>query len=306
MPAIEVILNASSGIGDDAGPEAEVSRLFEEHGLDITLRLARTGEELLQFAIDAAKGDAEIVVAGGGDGTVSAVAAAISETGKTLGVLPLGTLNHFAKDLQIPLDLEQAVSVIVGGRIVDVDVGEVNGRIFINNSSIGIYPAMVRGREMRQRLGFGKWHSLFRSTISVFRRYPLFGVRLKSDENEIVTRTPFIFIGNNDYAIESFSLSGRNRLDEGKLSVYMTRRSGRLAMLRIALKTIFGGLSQDKDFLSVLTETVTLETRRARIRVALDGEVELMKTPLEYSIRPAALRVFVAETYDSGNGETAK
>ena len=125
-----------------------------------------------------------------------------------LGVLPLGTLNHFAKDLNIPPDLDAAVNIIANRKTLDIDVGEVNGRVFINNSSLGLYPDVVRGRELRQRLGFGKWHSLARSAFSVFRRYPLLDVRLTVDGKEITTRTPFVFIGNNEYQIESFDIGG--------------------------------------------------------------------------------------------------
>ena len=271
MQTIEVIVNAASGSGGDEERNRNLVEIFKARGIDAHINEAHSGEELLDHAKRAAESDAETVVAGGGDGTISAVAAAIAGTGKKFGVLPFGTLNHFAKDLGIPFELEAAVKVIADGHAIDVDVAEVNGRVFINNSSLGLYPDMVRGRELRQRLGFGKWHSLARSAVVVFKRYPLVGVRLKADGKEIVTKTPFIFIGNNEYQIESFDIGKRSRLDAGHLSVYMTRRSGRLALIRIALKAVFGGLSQEKDFLSVMTDEIVVETRRPNIRVALDG-----------------------------------
>ena len=292
---IELIINASSGRSDSSDREHELIKLFAEHGIEIQLKVAQNGEELLSFAKNAAEGEASTVIAGGGDGTISAVAGAIAGTDKHLGVLPLGTLNHFAKDLNIPSDLEGAIAVIASRHTVEIDVAEVNERIFINNSSLGLYPEMVRGRERRQRLGFGKWHSLARSALTVFRRYPLLATRLKADNKEIVTRTPFIFIGNNEYEIESFNIGAREHLDRGHLSVYMTRRMGRLALLRIALKGVFGGLSQEKDFLSVMTDEINVDTHRRRVRVALDGEVVMMATPLRYRIRPGALRVIVPE-----------
>lgn len=295
MKPIEIILNASAGKDGDTNTTGELSELFEARGIEVRINEAGSGSEIVDLAKRAAESDADTVVAGGGDGTISAVAAAIVGTGKKLGVLPMGTLNHFGKDLNIPADLAAAVDVIAAGYAIDVDVAEVNERVFINNSSLGLYPDMVRGRELRQRLGYGKWHSLARSALTVFRRYPLLAVRLKADGDELVTHTPFIFIGNNKYEIESFSIGERERLDAGHLSVYMTRRSGRLALLRIAIKAVFGGLSQDKDFLRVMTDEVLIETRRSNIRVALDGEVVMMSPPLKYTIRPGAIKVIVPE-----------
>ena len=295
MSPIEIILNASAGKDSDDDIAVNLSKLFEAKGIDVRINEAGSGDEIVDLAKRAARSDAQTVVAGGGDGTISAVAAAIAGTDKRLGVLPLGTLNHFGKDINIPADLAAAVDVIAAGHTIDVDVAEVNERVFINNSSLGLYPDMVRGRELRQRLGYGKWHSLARSALTVFRRYPLLAVRLKADGKEIVTHTPFIFIGNNEYEIESFSVGGRERLDAGHLSVYMTRRSGRLALLKIAIKAVFGGLSQEKDFLRVMADEVLIETRKSNIRVALDGEVVMMSPPLQYRIRPGAIRVIVPQ-----------
>ncbi|HVG33349.1 MAG TPA: diacylglycerol kinase family protein, partial [Pyrinomonadaceae bacterium] len=135
-----------------------LAELFSERGSDARITLAKSGNEIVELARRAARDDCHTVIAGGGDGTINAVASAVVGTDKRLGVLPLGTLNHFAKDLKIPLDLEGAVSNIFDAHVARVDVGEVNGRIFLNNSSLGLYPSIVRQREKQQeRLGRGKW-----------------------------------------------------------------------------------------------------------------------------------------------------
>ena len=308
MPQIEVIINAASGQSETNDVASSLTDIFASHGMDARINEAGDGAQLLTLAKQAVESDCEIVVACGGDGTISLVAGFVVANGKTLGVLPLGTLNHFAKDLTIPPELDAAVNVIANGRTLDIDVGEVNGRVFINNSSLGLYPDVVHGRELRQRIGFGKWHSLMRSAFSVFRRYPLLSVRLTANGKELAARAPFVFIGNNEYQIESFDIGGRKHLDHGNLSVYMARRSGRLALLRIAVRALFGGLSQEKDFLTADTCEMLVETRRRRIRVAIDGEVLMMETPLRYRIRPGALRVIVPENYgeSDGNGDAAK
>ncbi|MGB8507422.1 MAG: diacylglycerol kinase family protein, partial [Pyrinomonadaceae bacterium] len=214
-----------------------------------------------------------------------------------LGVLPLGTLNHFAKDLGIPLTLADAARNVGSGRTTRVDVGEVNGHIFINNSSLGLYPRIVRRREkLQQRLGGrgGKWPAFLWAALSVLRRYPFLNVRLSADGGEIARRTPFVFVGNNEYRMEGFQIGGRACLDAGRLSLYVTHRTGRWGLLRLALRALFGRLREAKDFDAVCAVEIFVETHRPKhIPVAIDGEVMALTTPLHYRVRPGALRVIV-------------
>jgi diacylglycerol kinase family enzyme len=235
------------------------------------------------------------VVAGGGDGTINSVASKIVGSDKTLGVLPLGTLNHFAKDMSIPLELPAAVETITAGRTVQVDVGEFNGRIFLNNSSLGLYPSIVRERQKQQRLGFGKWPAFMWAALAVLRRYPFLDVRLQVDGKAFTTRTPFLFVGNNEYEMETLNVGGRKELDAGALSLYLTHRTGRLGLIRLAFRALFGGLDQEKDFLALTTEELLIETRKRRLRVALDGEVTVVEPPLRYRIQKRALAVRVPQ-----------
>jgi diacylglycerol kinase family enzyme len=178
-----------------------------------------------------------------------------------------------------------------------VDVAEVNGRTFINNSGLGLYPEVVHGRVNEQRLGRGKWHSLLISALRVFRRYPLISVTLTIDGVESTFRTPFVFIGNNEYVIDGFDLGSRERIDRGRLCIYMSRHHGRLGLVKLFLLALFGSLSQERDFLSASTDRVTIATRKRKIRVALDGEITIMEPPLHYSSVPAALNVIVGPEY---------
>jgi diacylglycerol kinase family enzyme len=236
-----------------------------------------------------------IVVAGGGDGTINAVASVLVGTGVAFGVLPLGTLNHFAKDIGVPLDLDGAVATIASGVSKKVDVGEVNGQIFLNNSSLGLYPDIVRDREKQQsRLGRGKWLAALWATLGALRRYPFLSVRLRLDDGqEHARRTPFVFIGNNAYTMQGFSIGERARLDAGKLSLYVAQRPGRLGLLRLGWSALCGRLAQERDFDVLDAAGFDIDTRHKRIRVATDGEVTVMATPLRYTIRPGALNVIV-------------
>jgi diacylglycerol kinase family enzyme len=237
-----------------------------------------------------------MVVAGGGDGTINAVASVVAGSGVQFGVLPLGTLNHFAKDLGIPLTLDEAIANLAQGRPASVDVGEVNGRIFLNNSSLGLYPDIVRDREKQQRrLGRGKWLAFCWAALTALRRYPFLSLRLHINGSEHARRTPFIFIGNNEYLMQGFNIGERERLDRGTLSLYVAQRPGRLGLVRLAFHALLGRLAQLKDFDVVLVPELEIETRHKRLRVSTDGEVTIMAPPLRYRIRKAALTVLVPQ-----------
>ena len=268
---IEVIINAGSGSVEREETERRLAELFEEHGVEANIHLAKSGDEIIEFAEKTANGNAEIIVAGGGDGTISAVAAEAMKAGKTLGILPLGTLNNFSKDLQIPQDLEEAVRVIAEGHTKQIDVGEVNGRIFVNNSSIGLYPRLVRKRVRQQRLGRGKWWAAFWAALRILKRSPFFAVRIKTEKHKRIIKTPFVFVGNNEYEMDFFNIGRRAKLDDGKLSVYFLHRSGRKGLFLLFVRTIFGRLRQTADFEEINTGEITIETKKKRLLVAFDG-----------------------------------
>ncbi|MFC6519837.1 diacylglycerol/lipid kinase family protein [Undibacterium arcticum] len=153
-----VIINASAGNGHTSEWASRLADKFQSHGMSAQVTLARSGDQILEASQFAARDGYDVIVAGGGDGTINTVASALVGTDIAFGVLPLGTLNHFAKDLHIPLDLDAAVRNIAARHSVKIDAAEVNGRIFLNNSSLGLYPDIVRHRETQQRrLGRGKW-----------------------------------------------------------------------------------------------------------------------------------------------------
>ena len=295
LTTIAVIINGSAGSGHDDQQAKDLCEKFAAQGLDARITLAANGAEIIQAARDALASSMPIVVAGGGDGTINAVASVMVGTGVAFGVLPLGTLNHFAKDVGIPLALDDAIANIAGGIRTNVDVGEVNGQIFLNNSSLGLYPDIVRDREKQQsRLGRGKWLAALWATLGALRRYPFLSVRLTLDDGqEHARRTPFVFIGNNEYTMQGFSIGARARLDAGALSLYVAQRPGRLGLLRLGWSALRGRLAQERDFDVLCAQALDIETRHKRIRVATDGEVTVMTTPLRYRIRPAALNVIV-------------
>jgi len=292
LTSVKIIISAGAGPGDNTKATERLADIFKDQ-IDIDISLARSGAEVIELARKAAREPYQIIVAAGGDGTVNSVAAAVIDSDKILGVLPLGTLNHFARDLGIPSDLEQAVRTIIAGHTIEVDAAEVNNRIFVNNSSLGLYPMIVREREKRQRLGFGKWPAFVWATIQALRRNPFLDVRLRVNGELLDRTTPFVFVGNNEYAMDLFNIGLRNRLDRGELSIYITHGTSRLKLIGLALRAVVGRLRNDKDFLALRSDEVKIQTARKRVRVAFDGEIEVMEAPLHYRIRSRALRVIV-------------
>ncbi|MGD9629949.1 MAG: diacylglycerol kinase family protein [Pyrinomonadaceae bacterium] len=292
--AVQVIINAGSGsvLGDETAKS--LRERFIAFGIKAEVHLATSGREIVQLAREAAEGEADLIVAGGGDGTISTVAIEVSAAGKTLGILPLGTLNNFSKDLGIPQNLNAAVRTIAQGEVHEIDLAECNGRIFINNSSIGLYPKMVVRREQQQqKLGRGKWAAAFWASLRIFRISPFLKVDIELDGKVFERKTPFVFVGNNEYEMDMYNIGRRPSLEKGKLSLYFLHREGRLGLMLLLWKTVTGRLKQWKDFEAVATEHVTIRTKRSRLRVAFDGETSLTQPPLEYRIRPKALKVIV-------------
>jgi len=298
---IAVIVNGASGCGHGGDAVTAIEAHFQASGMTVRAMLVDAGA--IKGAVESAiQRGARVIVAGGGDGTLSTVASVLVDGEVALGVLPLGTLNHFAKDQQIPLDLAGAVRIIIAGHSERVDVGDVNGRVFINNSSLGIYPDIVRLRErQRARLGIGKWAALATATWLVLRRASTLRVRMTTDTDARLYCTPFAFIGNNEYVLDGFEIGARKTLQGGVLSLYTARRTGRLGVLHLALQALLGRLRGGGDFDAVTARDIVIETRRRRISVAIDGEVSVLEVPLHYRSRPRALRVLVPQT-DAGGG----
>lgn len=295
---ISVIINERSGISARPDAGAEIQALFARAGAQVRLERVREPGDLAARARQAAS-RSDVLVAAGGDGTVSTVAGVAVETHATLGVLPIGTLNHFAKDVGLPLDLEGAVSTVVAGHVRELDVGDVNGRIFVNNSSVGLYPRMVLERHAEQRRGRGKWTAFTIAMLRTWGNYRMVVARLVVDGKETVVRTPFIFVGNNRYRAEGFQLGGRSRLDEGRLSIFVAPDAGRFEILALPVRALSHRLTTDASFAAFHADTLAVDMARRRVSVAVDGEIAIMQAPLVYRVRPRALRAIVAASAEN-------
>jgi YegS/Rv2252/BmrU family lipid kinase len=291
-----IINDGAGGITGDQARE-EMTRLIEEAFPGSSITFAEPGSDVAQLAREMISEGATMILAGGGDGTINGVASALVDTNTVLGVLPLGTLNHFAKDLDIPDDLEAAVRALSAGSVKTVDVGQVNNHVFLNNSGVGLYPAIVHQREVRQKEGASKWPAAIGATLRALARYRLLTIRIVTAEGQRwIRRTPIVFVGNNEYKLEGVGIPTRSRLDGGKLCLYIPHPEKRLKLLWFSFRALFGRPRASDEFDMALTPELRIDSHHRRLRISIDGEVTQLTTPLHYRVRPASLKVMAPQS----------
>jgi len=287
---IPVLVNRSGGTaaskGDTLGDEIEAA--FAEAGVSIDLQLVEG--DALAGAVKAVAGQ-PLVVVGGGDGTLGRLAGILAEQGSALGILALGTRNHLARELGVPLDLPGAAALIAAGTVRAIDLARVNGEPFINNASVGLYPELVREREQRST---PKYIAAIPASFAVLKRLKHHRLQLslpgpQSDSNVV---TPMLFVGNNHYTLEAGQIGKRDALDGGVLSIYAVAARRRLALLGFAIRTLLGRARRDSDFAAIGdTPGFEVSGRSDDIDIALDGEVMTLKMPLRFECQAGALKV---------------
>jgi diacylglycerol kinase family enzyme len=306
-PPVPVIVNRNGGTAAALGDKLRESLLaaFAAAGLRVDLRLVDgrdVAEEVRRCA------GAPVVVVGGGDGTLgSAAHARVESGGGALGLLPLGTRNHLARELGIPDKLEEAAALIAAGPTRAIDLATVNDQGFVNNASIGFYPLMVRWRDAeRERRGLPKWLATIPAAWATLRRLPHHRLRLSAEGRARPVATPLLFVGNNHYELERGRIGQRLALDDGLLSVFAVSAHSRAGMVWFALRT-FAGLSDPARDFAALGDVpaLTVHSRADHVHVALDGEVHRMVPPLRFAVSPGALTVIAPQQQAGQDGTPA-
>jgi diacylglycerol kinase family enzyme len=292
MATIAVIINDKSGGGLKAASALEIIKTFNQDVLIIPVNKFPTIDECVQEAL---RQGVTCIVAAGGDGTVSCIAGSIVKQNSDvkLGILPLGTFNHLAKDLNIPLDIQQAFEIIIKGNTKLVDIGKVNNTYFINNSSLGVYPQLVKEREILQQQGISKRTALFKAIIEVFKKHSSITIHFKVQGRKVHKKTPFVFIGNNKYQISGLTIGSRNELDQGTLCICMIRHVGRWRLVALTLKALWGSVQHEKDFNVIGLQECTIQSTKNVLLVSHDGEITPMHPPITFKIVPKALKIIV-------------
>jgi YegS/Rv2252/BmrU family lipid kinase len=289
---VVVLLNKGGGaVAADAGIADKVGAALDAAGIEAEIELVAGGDCEVRCKAIAERGDALLIV-GGGDGTVSAAASALVGTKTKLGILPLGTLNHFSRDLGIPADLDEATKLIAAGTEKRVDVAEMNGRIFINNSAIGLYPLMVVDRDLqRKRLGRSKRLAMLVASLRILARFNHQRLTLTVNDEQARVDTPLLFVGNNDYRLDLGAPGQRESLDDGELCVLVMRKKTRTGLIAASIRALLDRARRDDMVRIDRVERLRVDSHRSQLAVSLDGEVVNSAPPLDYRIRKQALTV---------------
>jgi YegS/Rv2252/BmrU family lipid kinase len=290
-----VCVNRSSGAAARSEREAdEIRAALASAGIKGRVELL-DGAAIAEQVKKAAEAGTELIVVGGGDGTISAAAGALAGTETSLGILPLGTLNHFARDLGIPMKLDEAAKVIAAGQTRVVDVAEVNGRTFINNSAIGLYPLMVIDRDLQQqRLGRSKRFAMVVAALRTLARFHHDRLTLTVNDEQARLDTPLLFVGNNDYRIDIGAPGHRGSLQDGKLCVLVMRKKTRRGLIAASIRALLNRTRPDDMVRLDDVARLRVASRRTHLPISVDGEVTALTSPLDYKVRKRALKVIAA------------
>ncbi len=295
-----VVMNAGSGKGEDA---ERVREAFKTLDVPVTLMLVTDGSRITATAKKAIDEGYPTIVAAGGDGTICAVAAALRDSGRTMGILPLGTFNYFARSLDLPEELEAAVGVVCAAHTAQVRVATINDRVFLNNASLGIYPAILETREdIYERWGRSRTAAYWSVLKTLARMGRPMKLRISADGQERMVRTPLAFVVNNAYQLEQIGLEGADRIAAGELVVFIAHNSTRLGMVRHALALAVGQAAESRNFEMMSGRSVGIEIvtrRRKPHQVARDGERERIASPYKLEVLQDGLTVTVPEGWDA-------
>ncbi|MDX1838600.1 diacylglycerol kinase [Legionella taurinensis] len=286
MTALAVIINQQAKNAQSAAPFLQG---LKEAGMDYDLYEVDADD--LDATIKDCQPKYDTLLVGGGDGTVRSAAHYCANTSTVMGVLPLGTLNHFARELVLPLTVEDLVEALKQRTTTVIDLAEVNGQVFVNNSSIGFYPKFARRRDLYSRKYY-KWLSYIPSLIDSLRKHPTLSLRVKNEEFVLSLRTSFLMVSNNLYTYEFPATFKREAFTSGRLGLYFFRH-GRLRLFKI-LRAMLNRRS-NFEFRESQSPIEIHCQDLAELNVSLDGDVRRMESPLRYKIIPQGLRLITID-----------
>ena len=300
-----IVFNLGSGSsGDEDGARAAIQQACDAAGRAFELINVGNPSELPALAREAVQRAQQaqgVVVAAGGDGTLNAVAQAVLGSGCAYGVLPQGTFNYFSRTHGIPADTAQAMQVLLHASARPVQVGQVNGRVFLVNASLGLYPKLLEDREgWKQQLGRSRLVAFGAGLLTLLRGYRSLRLRIEVQGQVRHVRTPTLFVGNNALQMEQLGFALAKDIDGGALAAIMLRPVSRLAMLALLLRGAFGKLGDADQVISIPCRRMNVHSARAfgarRVKVATDGEIVWLSMPLEFAVSPEPLWLIRPDT----------
>jgi diacylglycerol kinase family enzyme len=293
-----IVFNPGAGSRDAATMEAAIRGVLEQAGrrYDIwRVEAPRQLPMLAQRAVDCARQQQGVVVAAGGDGTINTVAQVTLNSGCPFGVLPQGTFNYFSRTHGIPLDTTEATRALLEGMIRPVQVGLLNDRVFLVNASLGLYPKLLEEREAyKQQFGRRRLVALWAGVMTLLRVHRPLRLRLEHAGEAREMRTSTVVVGNNPLQLQQLGLPEAQAVQQGQLAAIVVRPISPLAMAWLLLRGALGQLGDADHVTHFACERLTVRPYgRRRIKVAMDGEVAWLNTPLVFQVAPNPLQLLV-------------
>ncbi|TNJ35131.1 diacylglycerol/lipid kinase family protein [Arenimonas terrae] len=298
-----VVINAGSGRDDADEAIPTIRSILEASGREFdVLEVADPARlpERIAEALERARRAGGVVVAAGGDGTINAAAQQLIGSDVPLGVLPQGTFNYFGREHGISQDVAESTRSLLRASAVPVQVGRVNGRVFLVNASLGLYPKLLEDREaFKQQFGRSRMAAAWSGLRTLLGERRQLQLEIESEGKRRTVRTPTLFVGNNRLQLERIGIAEAAMLENGCLAGVMLRPIGDLAMLGLALRGAFGRLGEAETVETFAMKRITVTPRgKRRVRVALDGEVLRMAPPIVFDVAPEPLLLMLPAPED--------
>jgi diacylglycerol kinase family enzyme len=274
--------------------EREIADQFKALDWSVNIQFVRP-KKLVQTLNELCDSGVKTIIIGGGDGSISTAAAILANRDVTLGILPMGTFNLFAIDINMPIPLPEAIRALHQATPHQIDLGQLNQHIFLNKASIGLHPFAIETRRLYQK----KWRLSKRlaitfALISSVWHSPNLHISLKTPEGEQEIDTPFLVVGNNEYDTGPNKLLDRQEFDRGHLCIFYAHEINRITLLRMGIQAFLGWkLKAISDLETIMTTAVDVHLKKKHLTVAIDGEVAHFDTPLQFQILPKTLRVLL-------------
>ena len=305
-----IVMNAASGHNDADEERQIMADVFENAGRKFEfLKIENPSQisEVCARAVRLATEQRGVVVAAGGDGTINAVAGAVLGTGSPFGVLPQGTFNYFGRVNGIPQETRAATHALLGASVSPVQVGEVNGQIFLVNASLGLYPQLLEDREAwKQQLGRSRFVAFLSGLATLLKARGQLALEIELAGQHAFLRTPTLFVGNNHLQLTRVGIDENHAaaVNRGELAGIALRPIGTLALFGLLAHGLLGSLGEADNVDSFSFRTLRVAPRgRKRVKVATDGEVTWMKTPLVFQVAEKPLLLLVPAPEDRAEVE---
>ncbi|KKL56822.1 hypothetical protein LCGC14_2241570 [marine sediment metagenome] len=300
-----ILLNPGSGHQGKAELVAEIEAFAARHDARVTLRKFEHGSSPATAAQRAVDDGFGTVVAAGGDGTICAVAGVLhGHTDIRMGILPMGTFNYFARGLGVPLDLNDAFDLLLNGTPQPMPVAEVNGELFLNNASLGVYPSILARREgIYKRWGRSQLAAYWSVVLTImgFRKSRTLKVTIDGVQHR--RRTPLIFVARSSYQLEQFDLQGADLIRDGRFAIFLAPDVGRWGLLRYAILLMGRSMTRHRDFELLDGYEIDIDTHGKHL-IARDGERTKMRAPIRFRFRDKPLLVITPERQNAASGVT--